>query len=275
MTAAVFFRCCLYAALASAQGTMLSFSPEMTSIGPRFGFFLSALASVPGLMFAVAAWNSGRPGAGDVEGVVERRWASASGTALAKPYRNCSKVSVTAFLRLPGLPSTGNDAFNAENGSGSTPRLGAGSIATEAIASPRPAMIWASSPPNECPMTTGLRSSPAITSATWSATCPTEVPAKPSGFARRRGDVAGSPGQSGASATYPRSSNQARHASQLLGSSQSPWTKTTGWAPDSLARATSAASRSVRVVMLQHGRARRGRPVVQRSGRTRQPGVSR
>ena len=33
--------------------------------------------------------------------------------------------------RLAGLPSTGKDAFSAENGSGSTPRHGAGSIATD------------------------------------------------------------------------------------------------------------------------------------------------
>jgi hypothetical protein len=38
---------------------VLSFSPEMISIGPRSGFLLSALASVKGLKFAVAAWNNG------------------------------------------------------------------------------------------------------------------------------------------------------------------------------------------------------------------------
>ena len=36
----------------------------MTSIGPRSGLPLSAFASVVKSRFAVAAWNSGRPGAG-------------------------------------------------------------------------------------------------------------------------------------------------------------------------------------------------------------------
>jgi hypothetical protein len=46
-----------------------------------------------------------------------------------------------ARLRLAGLPSTGDADLSAENGSGSTPRKGAGSIATEAAARPRPATI--------------------------------------------------------------------------------------------------------------------------------------
>jgi hypothetical protein len=53
--------------------------------------------------------------------------------------------------------------FSEEIGSGSTPRNGAASIATEAAARPRPATICASSPPNEWPMTAGLRSSCSIT----------------------------------------------------------------------------------------------------------------
>jgi len=70
-----------------------------------------------------------------------------------------------ARLRLAGLPITGDADFNAENGSGSTPRKGAGSIATETAERPRPATIWVSSPPNECPITAGFFFSWPITSA--------------------------------------------------------------------------------------------------------------
>jgi hypothetical protein len=49
------------------------------------------------------------------------------------------EVSGTARIRLAGLPSTGNPDFNAEIGSGKTPRNGAGSIATDAaVARVRP-----------------------------------------------------------------------------------------------------------------------------------------
>ncbi|CAM5226372.1 hypothetical protein SMICM304S_09243 [Streptomyces microflavus] len=83
-------RCCfLYEALAMAQGTVLSFSPEMTSRGPRPGWAVSTLASVRGLMLAVAAWKSGAPGAGTAYVAYSSR-ASFSLTALAKAYRNCS-----------------------------------------------------------------------------------------------------------------------------------------------------------------------------------------
>jgi hypothetical protein len=54
----------LYEAFAIAQGTVLSFSPEMMRRGPRSGFLVSTFASVQGLRFAVAAWKSGAPDAG-------------------------------------------------------------------------------------------------------------------------------------------------------------------------------------------------------------------
>ena len=113
---------------------------------------------------------------------------------MAKPYRNWSNVKVTVRFRLAGLPRTGKDALSAENGNGSTPRLGAGSIETVPAASPRPATIWASRPPNEWPMTTGFRFRPSTTAAVWSATSATEVPASESGFACASAYVAWSPG---------------------------------------------------------------------------------
>ena len=67
--------------------------------------------------------------------------------------------------RFKGFRSTGLADRNAEIGSGSTPRNGPGSIATVAADRPRSAMICASNPPVEWPMTAGFFSSPPITSA--------------------------------------------------------------------------------------------------------------
>ena len=85
----LFFAWRLYDAFAMAHGTMWSLSPSMMSSGPRFGFFVSTFASVHGLKFAVAAWNSGSPGVA-TEKVSYSSFASSSLTALAKEYRNCS-----------------------------------------------------------------------------------------------------------------------------------------------------------------------------------------
>ena len=57
--------------------------------------------------------------------------------------------------------------------------------------------------------------------------------------------VSGSSGQPGAAVTYPASSKTSRHGSQLLGSSQRPWTKTTGCLPLAFAFSTSWTSHSV------------------------------
>ena len=100
-------------------------------------------------------------------------------------------------MRLAGLLSTGEADLSAEIGSGSTPRNGAGSIATEAAERPRPATIWVSSPPKEWPMTAGFLVSVPITSAKWSATCPTVLWAKTSGWALASSTVSGSSGQPG------------------------------------------------------------------------------
>src|SRR5258708_39841519 len=93
-------------ALVMAGGAVLSFSPEMISIGPRSGFLLSALASVKGLRLAVAAWNSGVPEAGTAN-VAYSSLASSSLTALAKGDRNWSEVSGTARGWVAGVPRAG------------------------------------------------------------------------------------------------------------------------------------------------------------------------
>jgi len=72
---------------------------------------------------------------------------------------NSSNVSVTDRRAFAGFPSTGEPAFSADGGNGSTPRPGAGSIATVTTAAPSPAIFCAINPPNECPTTAGLRSS--------------------------------------------------------------------------------------------------------------------
>ena len=90
---------------------------------------------------------------------------SASATALPNAKRNCFSLSITARRGCAGWRAPATAAFSAETGSGSTPRNGAGSMATDAAASPSPASFWVIRPPNECPMTTGLRCSSPITSA--------------------------------------------------------------------------------------------------------------
>jgi thioredoxin reductase (NADPH) len=60
-------------------------------------------------------------------------------------------VSGTARWRFAGFFSTTDPARSAEIGSGSTPRNGAGSIATDTAARPRPARICVNSPPKLWP----------------------------------------------------------------------------------------------------------------------------
>ena len=74
----------------------------------------------------------------------------------------------------------------------------------------------------ECPITAGFLSSCPITSAVWSAICPSVLPANTSGLARASAIVSGSSGQTGVTAAYPASSKTPAQLSQLLGSSQSP-----------------------------------------------------
>src|SRR5712691_2635635 len=234
-------------AFAIAHGTVLSFSPETINSGPRSGFSVLTLASVHGFTLAVAAWKSGTPDAGTAK-VLWRSFASSSLTAFAKPKRNWSNVSGTARFRLAGLPRTGHADFSAEKGNGSTPWKGAGSIATVAKASPRPARICASRPPNEWPITAGFAFNPRTSWSKWSAICPTVLWANTSGCAFASSTVSGSSGQPGVSAVYPAASNIVAQRSQLLGSSQRPWTNTTGCSPVVLARSTCSISWSVIVV---------------------------
>src|SRR5206468_3892434 len=57
-------RYALSALLTSTGGTVLSSAPEISSNGPRVAFATLTFVAEFGLKVAVAAWNSGRPGAG-------------------------------------------------------------------------------------------------------------------------------------------------------------------------------------------------------------------
>jgi hypothetical protein len=94
---------------------------------------------------------------------------------------------------LAGLPSTRKADFSEEMGSGRTPRNGAGSIATDTLASPRPARIWVSSPPKEWPMTADFWSGPRMMVSKWSATWPIDLWANASGCAAASSTVSGRP----------------------------------------------------------------------------------
>src|SRR5919107_1895535 len=141
---------------------------------------------------------------------------------------NCSSVSATVPLRLAGLRQTTEPTLAEDSGSGSTPLTGAGSIATAASASPRPTRICVIMPPNEWPITIGLRSSAVITSAKWLTTSATPYPAMGLGLALVSSMVAASPGHGGATGAYPRSANSSTQGFQLVWCSQRPWTNTTG-----------------------------------------------
>ena len=218
----------------------------MISSGPRSGFLVSTFASVHGLRLAAAAWNSGSPGRGHRVGLVQlpwprprsRRWRTRSGTGRrSAARRGCG---------WPGCASTGEPTCSAEIGSGSTPRNGAGSIATDAADRPRPARIWVSSPPKEWPMTAGFRSSRRMTvvEVVGDLRRPT--------CRRRPRDARWPPRRSRGRPASPASARCSRpprrrvaQRSQLLGSSHRPWTKTTGVRPVAFARSTCSASCSV------------------------------
>ena len=148
--------CFLYEALAMAHGTVWSFSPEMISSGPRSGFLVLTLTSVHGLRLAVAAWNSGTPGAGHGVGVVELL-----GLVLAD--RVGEGVAELLVGQRHGPAAVGRVAEHRRRRLAAPRSAAAGRRGTapgrwrpRPPSSPRPARIWVSSPPNECPMIAGL-----------------------------------------------------------------------------------------------------------------------
>src|SRR4051794_35972188 len=101
-------------------GAVLSWAPAISNSGPRRALATLTMVAEFGFKVAVAAWNSGRPGAG-MAYLAYSSCASCSETALVKPYRNCASVSDTAHRTLKGLLRTGKADFSAESGSSGTP----------------------------------------------------------------------------------------------------------------------------------------------------------
>jgi hypothetical protein len=118
----------------------------------------------------------------------EDDWATAARvTGLDSAARTSSAACVPVMVARPGLwPARSADVGQQSQ------RNGAGSMATDATASPRPARIGVSSPPKEWPMMAGRRSRPQMIVSKWSATCPIDLPANTSGRAAGAGLKAGS-----------------------------------------------------------------------------------
>ena len=112
--------------LTTETGTVLSFSPEMSRRGPRWGLWMSTLSSVQGLKLANAPWKSGLPGAGTASSLIKAVCFGVIDTPFAKANWNCSKLTGTARPTLRGLVSTGEAALSSESGSASMPRKAAG-----------------------------------------------------------------------------------------------------------------------------------------------------
>ncbi|HEX4093256.1 MAG TPA: hypothetical protein VHZ33_31435 [Trebonia sp.] len=73
-------------------------------------------------------------------------------------------MSAIARFLLPGLDSTGSPERIWANGSGLTPLIWPGSIATAAAATPPASSFCAMRPPNEWPITIGLAGRSLMTS---------------------------------------------------------------------------------------------------------------
>src|SRR2546430_1569999 len=95
----------------------------MSSSGPRSGFLLLTFASVHGLRLALAAWKSGAPEAATWN-VSCSCFASSSLRALAQPYLNCSRLSVTARFQDRGqaAPVAGKQPQPVNEADGRAPR---------------------------------------------------------------------------------------------------------------------------------------------------------
>src|SRR5215472_2693660 len=106
-----------------AAGTVWSRPLAVISSGPRVLLPVLTLAGERGTKFAIAASNSGRPG----EGMAHRSYSSLDscpGTALPKPYRNCSAVTETARFLFAGRRSAIEATRSADGGKNSTPLIG-------------------------------------------------------------------------------------------------------------------------------------------------------
>ena len=126
--------------------------------------------------------------------------------------------------------------LSAENGSGRTPRNGAGSIATETAESPRPATICVSRPPKECPITAGFLSACRSPRRSDRRPRPIDLSAKTSGFAFASSTVFGIVRPARRERRVARLGEDARPSDpSCSASSQRPWMNTTGVLPEAFA----------------------------------------
>ena len=118
--------------------------------------------------------------------------------ALPKAKRNSDFVSATALPMFSGLASTGSVARNWASGSGNTPLIWAGSIATAARPMPSQSSRSAISPPNEWPMRIGGDGNSLAMAPKNDTNSLTPLLATRSWLARASATVLPSPGQPGA-----------------------------------------------------------------------------
>ena len=152
-----------------------------------------------------------------------------------------------ARFRLAGSPRTGIAERSEEIGSDSTPRNGAGSIATDAADRPRPATICAQQPAEGVADHSGLAGQLPDHLRDVVGDLPDRL-----AWRTHRGSlcacstVSGSSGHEGAQRRVPDLfEDRAAHRSQLLGSSHKPCMNTTGVSPDAFAVSICLASCSL------------------------------
>ena len=106
------------------------------------------------------AWNLFPPDARaayrDALGVDDAEWERGKGWVVTGLFGILSYRETNPVLAADKRHAI--EALLADRGSGSTPRNGAGSMATVPALRPIPASFWAMRPPKECPTTTGCSS---------------------------------------------------------------------------------------------------------------------
>ena len=156
-------------------------------------------------------------------------------TVLAKAYRS-DRRSVTPGCRFAGLPSAADAYLSAETRSGSTPRNGAGSMATDTACETAPSENLRQQPAEGVPNDGWLLSQGAddrgegVGDLADGLAC--ERLEMRTGLRGRLGVV----GPPVCQCTHPAVSNRSAQRSQLLDSRHRPWTKTAGARPEAFAR---------------------------------------
>ena len=181
----------------------------MISSGPRSLFFVSTLASVQGFRFARRRLEERLAGGGDRavlvqlvrlvlvdrvrEGVAELLVGERDGAVVVRRVVQHGRARAQRRERQRQHAPEGRRARSRRRRRRARGRRGS----------------RVSRPPNEWPITAGLRSSLRMTLSKWSATWPIDLRAKTSGFSFASATVSGSSGQPGVRAAKPASSKSA------------------------------------------------------------------